>query len=685
MLSFSAGWRLRDPGRLFRASASRKKEPKVITSQCMKFSWYARRLRAMGAREIGRRLADRFQEGDWRRRYFDSHKHPGLVGTNRNFVAGLSRRRADDAPLAARSALLRFADRLLAGEWRTFAVVRRDVAPDVDWHLDPRSGVRAPDEAYAFEIDIKSTARFDTKYVWELSRHHHTTLLAMAYWLTGDDRYARAAAAQVASWIPANSFLRGVQWSSGIEVGMRLIAFCWTRRLLEDWPDVRNHFEDDDHFAQSVFVHQWFLAHRQSHGSSANNHLLYEMAGLFVSTCSMPWHARAAAWRGEAREILEREFPRQVFASGYSRELASDYNGFVLEALLLCLVEGELSGISLGPELWSCARTMLDCLDQIVDCRGHPPRQGDSDDASGLLLDAPDFDRWCDLGRIRAVWFGGSAQEPQSLRAWMLAPLAQPPVRNILPQPHAPIHCDAGLTILRARRGTQREIYCVFDTGPLGYLSIAAHGHADALAVEVRYGGIAVLVDPGTFAYCGPWRDYFRSTAAHNTIELEGISQSTSGGPFLWTRHATSVLRNSDGLAEDADHACAEGEHDGYLRSGFHGRHSRSVTLDRTQARLTIEDEVRVERPARCRMFFHLHPDIGCELSGDNVRLDCGGNAILLELPAALDWRTVRGSEDPVLGWYSPSYGVKLPSTTLIGDVVLDGVTLMKTRLLFPE
>ena len=58
--------------------------------------------------------------------------------------------------------------------------------------------------------------------------------------------------------------------------------------------------------------------------------------------------------------------------------------------------------------------------------------------------------------------------------------------------------------------------------------------------VEVRYGGVDVLADPGTYCYHGEpaWRSYFRSTIAHNTVELGGRNQSGEGGPFLWLRHA---------------------------------------------------------------------------------------------------------------------------------------------------
>ena len=103
---------------------------------------------------------------------------------------------------------------------------------------------------------------------------------------------------------------------------------------------------------------------------------------------------------------------------------------------------------------------------------------------------------------------------------------------------------DAGLTLLRTRAEDGPEIWCRCDGGPHGFLSIAAHAHADALSVEVRYGGVDILADPGTYCYHGDraWRAYFRSTLAHNTVELAGRSQSSDAGPFLWRDHAASRI-----------------------------------------------------------------------------------------------------------------------------------------------
>ena len=248
---------------------------------------------------------------------------------------------------------------------------------------------------------------------------------------------------------------------------------------------------------------------------------------------------------------------------------------------------------------------------------------------------------------------------------------------------------DAGMAILRASgRDGAGEIWCRCDGGPHGFLSIAAHGHADALAVEVRVEGIDVLADPGTYCYHGEprWRSYFRSTAGHNTLELDGIDQSTSGGPFLWTRHADGRVLTVH--ADDTGLSLWRAEHEGYGRRRSPVVHRRTVELDAVSRELRIFDEVRSRRPHACRLSFHLGPDVGADLDGERATLSwpgpAGAGTAELVLAPELTWSAHRGELDPPLGWYSPGFGRRKPSTTLIGKGILaPGAGALATTLYF--
>ena len=645
------------------------------------FRWYLRRVIAMSPSEVALRISDTVSEKFWRYRYFNRDTAPTpqyLKSSRPAFVFTLPDGVIEQVGAEARAAIIESANELLAGRWPIFGTMRDDVGPKVNWHLDAKNSEQVSCSEYSFELNLDGP--FDIKFVWELSRHHHSTLCAMAYWLTGEDRYAEFAADQITSWCEANPFLHGAHWMSGIETGVRLISFVWVRRLLGGWPEIAARFDDCEFVGRRLYEMQWLLSRRFSYGSSANNHLMLEAAGLFVSACAFPWFFESRNWQKNSASVLERELPKQTFDSGLNRELASDYQGFVLEAVLAAALEGDMADAALSDNFWAIIRRMFEVVGALSDCRGHPPRQGDGDDAHGLLLDAPEYDRWIDIQSTGLVLNGAAAWWPEVQKSTARTTVHSALIRHFgrdfdlgMQRPRMVVVEDAGLAILRAG-ANENEIYCAFDAGPLGYLSIAAHGHADALSIELRVGGQPVLVDPGTYNYHSgsQWRDYFRSTLAHNTLEVAGENQSVSGGAFLWTDKAAARILEYDLSDTDGECLRVTGEHDGYRRRPMMARHCRSLSLDPDARVLTVHDFIQSEFSNECRLMFHLHPNIQCQLSYSSANLvwntTDGKKRAVMRLSEAFSWSVVSG-ESASLGWYSPSYDKLISTNSLVGKL----------------
>ena len=593
------------------------------------------------------------------------------------------------APEAA-AAVARAADMVLAGTWTVLGTPRTDSA-NPDWFLDPVTGRRAPDRRLAFRVHHRDEAETgNIKQVWEMSRHHHITVLAAAWWLTQDERYAEAAAGQLRSWWSANPFLSGVHWTSGIEAGIRLISWTWTRRLLDDWPKVGDLFEHNDDAVQQISWHQEFLAAFPSRGSSANNHVVAEAAGRFVAACAFPWYARSTQWRESAAVLLEREIAVNTFDDGLNRELATDYHRFVLELGLAAAVEGDAHGHPLSEATWARLARTLDAAAAIMDATGRPPRQGDGDEGRAILVDDPERDPWAGALSSGAVLLSAPGWWP-SVAAGVQAPLFAAVGRSHWP-PRPTVRPlrfpDAGLVVLHSRTEDGPEIWCRCDGGPHGFLSIAAHAHADALSLEVRHDGVDILADPGTYCYHGEpaWRQWFRSTAAHNTIEIGGVSQSESGGPFLWKTQPRTTTLTCD-IGEQPVQTWSA-EHDGYLRLATPATHRRSVMLDSPRRRLTIVDTVDSPAPIGSLVSWHLGPDIRVVLDEAHAalswRVGPERRRGTLTLPSELAWTCHRGEVDPVLGWYSPRFGTRIPSTSLIGRGMAASSTPLVTEVELP-
>jgi hypothetical protein len=592
------------------------------------------------------------------------------------------------SPDAARS-LVATADRILTGEWDVLGTPRPDIV-DPDWFHDPVTGRRAPDAAYAFAVNHRDeTVTGNVKSVWELSRHHHLTVLAAAWWLTSDPRYAEAVAAQLRSWWAANPFLSGIHWTSGIELGVRLTSWVWVRRLLDSWPGVADLFEDNPMALVQIRWHQEYLAAFPSRGSSANNHVVAEAVGRLVAACAFPWFGESDGWRRDAARELHHEFSANTFPSGVNREQASDYHRFVTELGLVALVEAEVSGHPLPRAFRDLLVCSFDAAAAMLDGTGRPPRQGDGDEGRALVLDDPDTDPWAVLLGCGAAIVGACdwwQPTEASVAAAVLGSLAATDVpASARPSALPASFDDAGLHILRASAaGGEPEVWCRCDGGPQGFLSIAAHGHADALSLEVRVGGVELFVDPGTYCYHGEpeWRSYFRSTRAHNTVEVDGQSQAVEAGPFMWAMHADALdngMQLSDGVQRWSAH------HRGYARLDPELVHARTVLLDGPEGTLTVTDTVTGSALHTASLAWHLGPEVDVALLEDRAVLTWPGPrgeaTAVVRLPAELSWTAHRGESAPVLGWYSPRFGVKVPTTTLVGTGSWTGVTTLTTVL----
>jgi hypothetical protein len=643
-------------------------------------TWYAKRLARMSPAEVAGRSRDAALHRRWRHRQVIDGRtdNTPLPTATPSFATTLSLSSAV-VPGIPRARLLAAADDLLDGRWPVFALRRTDMSPSPDWFLDHKTGRRAAADEYCFTIDHRhEDAVGNVKYLWEASRHQHCTVLAAAWWVSGREDYAEAAATQLRSWWATNPFLSGIHWTSGIELGVRLLSWVWVRRLLDGWSGVQDLFDRNPVFLRQLHHHQEYLATLPSRGSSANNHLIAEMAGLFAASSAFPWFPESQKWRRHASDKLARELPRQTFPDGLNRELATAYHAFVLELGLAAALEGERSGEPLGTEVWQTLRAMTDAAAAVVDVRLRPPRQGDDDEGHGLLLDAPTYDRWASLLATGEELFGRMPWWPDvprvDVRTILLCGLAAAPaVPGGRPTVRPSVFPDAGVVVLRTGQGASGEIWCRGDVGPHGYLPIAAHAHADALSVELRVDGVDILAEPGTYCYHGEptWRSWFRSTSAHNTLEVASRDQSVSGGPFLWTRHARTRLERVSGL-DGGRFADWQAVHDGYLRLSPPAQHRRRVRLDRVAGRLEIDDFLETEGKHDVRLSFHLGPTVECTLGAGQADLRWTGSenspaAATLSLPEELEWESVRGRTDPPAGWYSPAFDVLVPTVTLVG------------------
>lgn len=598
-------------------------------------------------------------------------------------------------PLAAGQAaawkprLIGQADRILQHRFDLFDLEGVFLGDEIDWNYEFKTHKRSPMRS-ASTIDYRDYAETgDCKFVWEPSRHYQLAVLGRAFRLTGDERYADETVSQIESWIRRCPCGMGMQWRSPLELAIRLINWVWALEFIRG-----SRALTDERIRQIVPVawrHLSDIARKYSRFSSANNHAIGEAAGVFIGATYFSGLRLAEGWRHESRAILEREILRQTFPDGGTREQATGYHLFVLQFFVLADAVARFSGEAFSTRFRERLERMFDFAHALAEGGTAMPMIGDSDD--GYVVDFGDRDEelraWMAIGAIlfQRADFKRLAGRFSETAFWLLGPESEETFDRIhtlaedsrLRPRSLP---ESGYHLLR--RGAADAGDCVsvaFDCGALGFLSIAAHGHADALSLVLRVGGVDLLVDPGTYDYFTypRWREYFRSTRAHNTIVIDDCDQSERLGPFLWGRRAEARLIE---WAPTDQGGRVVAEHNGYARLPDPVIHRRTVSLDEGHPTLEVTDEIDAAAKHAVTQFWHFSEHCRVAREAPNrVRADFGAGAITLILDPQLTAETYVGSEDPIAGWVSRGYHRKAPAMTVAGRARIHGRARFVTRI----
>ena len=139
---------------------------------------------------------------------------------------------------------------------------------------------------------------------------------------------------------------------------------------------------------------------------------------------------------------------------------------------------------------------------------------------------------------------------------------------------------------------------------------LPAHAHADTLTCLVHVDSEPLLVDTGTSTYtAGAVRDHERSTAAHNTVEIDGQDSTEVWGAFRAGRRARV---GNVSTAASAEMVTVEAEHDGYRHLKGAPRHHRRWSL--TGHGLRVDDQISGRGRHQVVLRWHVAPGARIQL-----------------------------------------------------------------------
>lgn len=484
---------------------------------------------------------------------------------------------------------------------------------------------------------LNSTFPPDAEWRIEWSKFYYGLDLAHAYQETGDDCFPLAWERLVRSWI------------GQVPVGFDTSDV--RARRVQNWIYAWDSFVNTSGFEGFAEGFEGELLsslaaqveHLRANLTVERNHRTLELYALFVAALALPELDEGGALLDFAVSELNRNLITDVRPDGVHREHSTHYHMLVLRSFLGARENARRFGAAF-PEGFD--EHLQRACDFALHCRrpdGSIPALSDSDarDYSDLLaLAARLFDR------------------PDYLYS------ATQGARGVAPERVNVSFRDGGYFIQRSGWGDDAESprdarFLIFDAGALGD---GGHGHYDALSFEAYAHGRALVVDTGRYTYSEHgenFRRWFKSTAAHNTVCVDGLDQTPyrCGKPKGPTAQARLLERVS---APSLDVLCGE-----VLSPAYEAKHVRRVFFVANEYWLVVDD-LRGERPHRYDLRFHLSHEAWrqtrVESNGVNRFVRAPGFALVFGAP-----------HEPQIedGWVSHTYGVKHPAPVI--SVVNDG------------
>lgn len=541
----------------------------------------------------------------------------------------------------------------------------------VSWHFDPVSRKTAPFKFHS-EIDyLNFSGCGDHKLIWELNRHQYMLDLARAYWLSGDERFLNEWVSQVEDWMMKNPPPMGINWASSLEIAYRSLAWIWC------WLHFRNSRLLSDHFRLKflLYLHAGgcLIEKNLSRYFSPNTHLTGEALGLFYLGLLFSGVKRAERWQKEGTDILMEQLDRHVRPDGTYIEQSTWYHKYTTDIYLHFAILLKANSLLVPSGLIRKIQDLLDFILLANKPDGKAPAIGDDDGGQVIPLAGGEPWDFRSVLSTGAVLFGrgdyklasgGYSEET----LWLLGPASHDAfsrLADVSPEQESAAFPDGGFFVMR--NGWEKNSdYLMVDCGPHGWKN-GGHAHSDLNSIIACVSGKDFLIDPGTYAYSeSEWRNYFRTSQAHNTVSADGLSQSLPSGSFSWVLPGRPesfrwlTLKQADYFSGSAT---------SYHYLGDPILHTREIVFLKEERIWLIRDLIRSGQARELSVMFHFpHSHVGLIPS----RL-AGGRFIVNDASGAFASAFVLGDPAPHLfmtdDWTSPVYSVKEPSKTGVCQV----------------
>jgi len=606
-------------------------------------SWYFNRLKKMSPAEVVKRLIESYEIYYSRIKYRNSSQWP----YQRFATEGISLKLHElpGSPLTI--------------DWCRYQIYNYsfDLTKKLDWYFSDQCNIRWPDCHYS-KINYRPGNPYgDVRINWELNRLQFLPSMAISH--------ERLVKSIITDWMAQNPYVHGPAYLASMEVALRWLSIYWAVCLFKQ--PLKEYFKLD--LTGLAIASGKFIESRLSTHSSAGNHLIVEAVGLFWIGKALEESKVGDQWIDKARKILEEQVPKQINPDGSNQEQSFWYLGFVLDVLFHYFLLEDRKKIP--SEVRDRVDKILEFINDLVLPDGLFPDYGDRDDGFILRIrgdynESP-FPGLLNIGAMffnRPKWCKETQQAKDSLAFWtndsehdFRCSEHRKIQSELIFKPEIKTYQEGGMTLMKWGKGR-----LLFRHAHLGLGNTCGHGHADALSILFSWRDVPVLIDLGSGQYNGDQtiRNFFRSTIAHNTVEIGGKSQAEMLGPFMWKQSYETTLKES----QKSPILCVEANHNGYMKE-FSVLHTRRIEWS-SYHKIEIMDSFSGGEGVLLKGLFHLGNCKTLDRKGQIIKAEFDDFRFCLYFPAEFFIEIYYGSMAPFLGWKSTLYGAWEPIHTII-------------------
>jgi hypothetical protein len=566
-------------------------------------------------------------------------------------------------------AILNRADKILEGIYPLFG------GPEQQINLAP---IQPLADWTEYELGKASGEIDDIKFIWEGARFCWAVNLAQAYQLTGDDRYPEKFWQLFDTFFENNPPFLGPNWVSAQESAIRIITVSFAMSV----------FSKASGFTKTrrKRVLEFLILNARRipptlpySRAQNNNHLLIEGAGLYTAGVILQGYLASEDWKSQGWEIFHHALSEQIGLDGEYCQHSLNYHRLMLQASLWVWIIARNSGdIFPGQSLGNLRSASIWYAGLIDPVSGCACNLGSNDGTWLFPLGGLEYADHRPTAQAASLVFTGRALFPSGeldeLGFWIEVPrfpVGTVKIESVIESGNLRIGEDRSWASLRTARYTNRPF------------------QADQLHLDLWYHGQNIFLDAGTYRYNAPppWDNSLSGTSVHNTVIVDGFDQMTRSGKFLWLDWAQSKI-----IEMDQDHCLVS--HDGYKRLGVtHQREARRIT----DLEWLIKDMLLPVGGASPHTFTlqWLLPDAPYKWENHQAEFDLNNESIFIEIltdssSPQNEFQLIRagnliegeGSAPNICGWFSPTYGYKVPALSFRVNISRKPPLTFTTRIL---